>query len=110
MVDLLVSEDGRFEALSLYGGCYEGDVGFYARAKPDKLYKFDYVPVEVRSRYDPYTVWAEHGYQIAKDNSVLTFSSYILLLSGLLFAILTCVSYNAVKSSEGEEGHQLRKK
>jgi len=61
-VDLLVSEDGKFDALSLDEGCYDGDVGFYTRALPDKLYKFDFVPVEVRSKYDPYTVWAQHGY------------------------------------------------
>jgi hypothetical protein len=57
-VDLLVSEDGKFDALSLDEGCFDGEVGHYVRALPDKLHKFDYVPVEVRSKFDPYTVWA----------------------------------------------------
>lgn len=64
MVDMLVSDDGRSEALSIASGCYNGNVAHYERAIPDKQYKFDYVPVEVRNKYDPYTVWAGSSYKI----------------------------------------------
>ena len=64
-VDAIYSQDFTSDAFILDGGCYENDeVGYYVDALPDKLYKFDYVPVEVRSKYDPYTVWAENGYNL----------------------------------------------
>ena len=62
-IDILYSQDYKTNVLETDGGCFEnGEVGHYSDAKPDKLYKFDYVPIEVRSRYDPYTSWAATGY------------------------------------------------
>jgi hypothetical protein len=110
MVDLLVSEDARYSSLALEGGCYEGEAGYYTRAKPDKLYKFDYVPLEVRSKYDPYTVWAGAYYTMVKDNSMITFISYTLIILGVMFGILTLVAYNGAKKTNEEESKSLRKK
>lgn len=106
---MLVSEDGRFDALSLDEGCFEGEVGHYVRALPDKLHKFDYVPVEVRSKFDPYTVWAGNDYKISKDNSLLQLANYGLLIAGTMFAILTWVSYFGVKRQDEGETKALRK-
>ena len=72
-VDLLYSQDFKSDAVTVDRGCYANDSpAHYVKANPDKLYKFDYVPIEIRSKYDPYTVWAESGYFIGgKDNSIL---------------------------------------
>jgi hypothetical protein len=51
IVNMIYSEDGHAEALSFSGGCYAGDsVAQYVQASPDKMYKFDYIPVEVREK------------------------------------------------------------
>lgn len=53
----------------LEGGCYQNDEpGYYVKAEPDHLYKFDYIPVEVRQVYDPYTVWSQSDYNLGPDN------------------------------------------
>ena len=62
---MIYSEDGKTGAMQVDGGCYANDeVGYYVPAQPDKQYKFEYVPVEVRSKYDPYTVWAASNYKL----------------------------------------------
>jgi hypothetical protein len=54
-VDMLYSENGKNTAIILDGGCYgNNEPAYYERALPDKVYKLEYVPVEVRSKYDPY--------------------------------------------------------
>jgi hypothetical protein len=76
------------------------------RAKSDKLYSFNYVPVEVRQTYDPYTVWASSGYTIEKDTSAAKVNTnnytYIALFATLFFAVLTFVSYSRSKSGSQE--------
>lgn len=53
---MMYSENGKNSAIILDGGCYaDGQVGYYKRALPDKVYKLEYVPVEVRDKFDPYT-------------------------------------------------------
>jgi hypothetical protein len=84
--------------LAVDTGCYEGgEPGHYRYAKPDTLYKFEFVPVEVRSRYDPYTVWAYSDYNLGQDYSMLLNITYILLISGMFFGVLTLASYNLAK-------------
>jgi hypothetical protein len=63
---MMTANDGKNVALIMEGGCYSGglEVGHYINANPDTLYTFNYVPVEVRSMYDPYTVWANSGYNL----------------------------------------------
>lgn len=59
-VDMIYSEDGKSSAMIMDEGCYDdGDAAYYVRAQPDKMYKFEYIPVEVRSKFDPYTALAE---------------------------------------------------
>lgn len=107
---MAVSQDGRFFELTADGGCFPGnDVGFYVRAVHDKLYKFDYVPVEVRSSYDPYVVWAGSGYTIEQQTPGVkpannTNFVYLGILATLGFAILTFVTYSRAKanSKDGE--------
>lgn len=110
-VDLLYSQDFKSDAVTLDKGCYEnGSPAFYVKADPNKVYKFDYVPIEVRSKYDPYTVWAEQGYQLAgEDNSLLLQISYILILVALVFAIITVITYSKAKTENDEESQALRK-
>lgn len=103
-VDLLIAENGVQEALALDEGCYAGgEPGYYVRAHSDKLYKFDFVPVEIRSKYDPYTVWARSSYQIDSDSSLMVTITYSLLLASLFFGLITCVSYQSAKRLMGEE-------
>ena len=102
-VDIMTSGDGRYFELGANNGCFSnGDVGYYVRAKPDKLYSFNYVPVEVRQTYDPYTVWASSGYTIEKDTSAAKVNTnnyaYIALFATLFFAVLTFVFYTRSKS------------
>jgi len=93
-LEIMKSEDRKSEVLSLAGGCYDGNhVAHYTRAKPGVQYKFDFVPVEVRSEHDPYIVWAEEGYQIKEDGSKLQLISYVLVIAGFFFGLITCVSY-----------------
>ena len=108
MIDMIQSEDGRSKVVALDTGCYpNGEAGHYTRAVPDKLYKFEFVPVEVRSRYDPYTVWTKSDYSLGKDYSMLLNITYILLISGLFFAVLTCASYSLAKQDLDHETQPL---
>jgi hypothetical protein len=78
----------------LDGGCFKDDEpGYYVKAQPDTLYKFDYIPVEVRSVYDPYTVWTASGYNLGEDNQSWLQTSYILILVSIVFGVLTIVFY-----------------
>jgi hypothetical protein len=92
--------------LSVNGGCYaNGDVGYYVKAKPDKLYKFDYVPVEVRQTYDPYVVWAQSGYTIEKPSgAIVNYTNYVYIgvVVTLVFAVLTFVSYSKAKAGAAD--------
>ena len=92
--------------LETYGGCYPGgEVGYYIDALPDKLYKLDYVPVEVRSRYDPYTAWAEQGYVTEGKGDLTLKISYICLLISAVLAIITFFMY---KRAKGENAHSSK--
>ena len=94
-VDAIYAEDFSSDAFVLDGGCYENDeVGYYVPANPDKLYKFDYVPVEIRSKYDPYTVLTETNYNLgSKGSSKLRNLAYILVIISGVCAILTLFAY-----------------
>lgn len=39
----------------------------------NKTYSFKYVPVEVRSKHDPYVVWSENEYETGKDNTNIAY-------------------------------------
>jgi hypothetical protein len=102
-IDIVFSEDRRSHVLTFDSGCYaNGDVAYYEKAKPDTLYKFDYVPVEIRSRYDPYTVWAQSNYNLGKQSSGLSVT-YSLLLAGVFFGLLTCYTYHKADRHVDEE-------
>ena len=91
---MIYSEDHKSDAMMLDGGCFPGgEVGYYEKAQPDHLYKLDYIPVEVRSAYDPYTIWTESGYNLGKDNQSWLQTSYILVLFAIVFGVLTIVFY-----------------
>jgi len=51
------------------------------------------VPVEVRSSHDPYIVWAEEDYKINEEGSKLNILSYVLIITGFFFGLVTCVAY-----------------
>jgi hypothetical protein len=68
------------------GGCFGGrEVGHYEFVKPNKQYKFERVPLEIRSKYDPYVVWARHGYKLGENKPVLMTVCYVFL--GLAFVL-----------------------
>lgn len=108
-VDMIYSEDYKNSAIILDGGCYgDNEAVYYVRAEPDKLYKLDFIPVEVRSKYDPYTSLTQSGYVIEKENTILSETAYILLIAGFLFAVVTFVLFLRAKKDAGEEGQALR--
>ena len=44
--------------MEMAGGCYAGgEVAHYTPAKSNKQYKLEYIPIYVRSAYDPYVVY-----------------------------------------------------
>jgi len=44
-------------------GCYQNrEAGYYVDAVAGKKYSFDYIPVEVRSVFDPYVSITESNY------------------------------------------------
>ena len=90
-MDIIYSEDRSSHILAFDSGCFaNGEVGYYEKAKPDTLYKFDYVPVEIRSRYDPYTVWARSNYNLGRQTKSFT---YPLLFLSIIFGLMTGYFY-----------------
>lgn len=109
-VDLIYSEDYKTDALIYNGGCFKDDeAGYYVKADPDKLYKFEYIPVEVRSAYDPYTVWTGSGYDLGEDNKSWLQTSYVIVLVSIVFGVLTIVFYQKAKTYNDEEGRALNR-
>ena len=105
----MYSEDGKNAAMILENGCYKnGEPAFYERAMPDKVYKFEYVPVEVRSKSDPYVALTQQGYILEVENSWIISIMYMLTMAAIVFAILTTVMYCKAKADVGEEGQALR--
>ena len=73
-------------------GCYQNrEAGYYVDAIAGKKYSFDYIPVEVRSVFDPYVSITESNYQQPKDNSSLMYVTYILLALGVIFLVAAFV-------------------
>ena len=92
-VKIDVFEDGSKERVPIkYStGCYEdGDVGYYEPWPANETYNFSYVPIEVRSNFDPYTVWAEAEYNMGRDLTIMFWLSIIFVsLAFLLTVFLT---------------------
>ena len=106
---MMYSQNGKNSAIILDGGCYENnEPAYYIRAQPDKLYKLEYIPVEVRSKYDPYTALAETGYNDEIKCSLITGLSYIAFLVAFLFAIITLIMGYKAKRDIGSEGEALK--
>ena len=96
--------------MALAGGCYEGgQPAHYVRAKPDTLYKFDWVPIEIRSRFDPYVALAEQGYVYEEqaDPLMMQLTQYFTI-AALVFGFLTLIMFIRAKASAGDEGKALR--
>lgn len=93
-VDIVYSQDYKSSVIESDGGCYkDGEVGFYVQADPNKLYKFDYVPIEVRSKYDPYTVWAENNYELGEGNDLFLMIAYISVVLTIILALCAFCSF-----------------
>lgn len=108
MIDIVYSEDRTSHVITYDSGCYaNGEPAYYEQALPDKLYKFEYIPVEIRYKYDPYTVWSGSNYNLGRNMSGLTNISYALLLSGVFFSLITCYSYHQSQKDVDEEGKPL---
>lgn len=109
-VKIGIETSGTASIVQYEGGCYtDNAVGYYTWAKPDKQYKLEYVPVEVRSMYDPYVAWAESGYiAFDKKNPAFDFSTTFVAIT-MVFAVITFVLYIQAKGSSDEESEHLRK-
>ena len=106
---MMYSEDGRSSAIILDGGCYQNNEPvYYTRALPDKLYKLEFVPVEVRSKFDPYTALTSEDYKVQVECSIISYISFLLFIVALIFAILTFVLCFKAKVDIGDEGKKLR--
>lgn len=67
----------------LNGGCYQdGKVGKYVQGKPGSTYKFDSVPILVRSMYDPY-LSVSQSHSVSKSSS-----SHLLNIVALLLFVI----------------------
>jgi hypothetical protein len=84
-------------------GCYGDGIGYYEWAKPDTAYKFEWVPVEVHNKYDPYTAWAENDYvKFDKKTPAFDFSTTFVAVT-MVFALITFVMYVQAKKEVDEE-------
>ena len=53
-VDHPLGPTNTSHSVTFKSGCFDNnDVALYKRGYPDQIYKYEYVPVEVRSMYDP---------------------------------------------------------
>ena len=53
-----IVSSGSTKYMEMAGGCYAGgEVAHYTPAKSNKQYKLEYIPIYVRSAYDPYVVY-----------------------------------------------------
>ena len=88
----------------MMGGCYEGlQVGYYEDVVVNKTYQFNYIPVEVRSVYDPYTAWSETNYKHAEDNSVFLYVTYAgITFAFICFFLAICTRNKDSRSSDNE--------
>jgi hypothetical protein len=83
--DIMSSEEG----IEYDGGCYKDeDPGFYEAAISGKTYDFNYIPVEIRSSKDPYTVWAENEYNLGKDLTILFWVSIFFVVAAFIFMLV----------------------
>ena len=53
------------------------------------------MPIEVRSKFDPYTEWAAVNYDLEDKGNKLMLLSYICFILSIVFAICTLVKYKA---------------
>lgn len=85
-------------------GCYpNSDPAHYRRIQPDRLYKLDYIPIEVRSKYDPYVALAGQNYVITQETPMLSTLATGLLTLSFILAFITFVLYIRVRKSNGQE-------
>jgi hypothetical protein len=81
---ILVDVDPETKSIEFEGGCYDtnskneqnrGDIADYDTIVANQSYPInshpDGVMIEVRSKYDPYTVFAEAHYNIGRDLDVI---------------------------------------
>lgn len=89
-VDFSSDENNKIKEVEFFGGCFTDDqIEDYEVAEADKIYTFDNIPIEIRSKNDPYTVFTEHHYNIGKDLTAMFWISIALLsLAFLLILIL----------------------
>jgi hypothetical protein len=112
-VNLEKTIDGKSDSLVFSGGCYNDvEYAHYTRAKPDVIYKFDHVPMEVRDVNDPYLVWINNDMMVPEleDNSYLITYSYLLLCVALFLFLLACVAFASSRISSNPEKKRLIKR
>lgn len=92
-LDLLVNGDAH--VFTMNGGCYKNDEpGYYTRALKNKTYDFNYVPVEVRNSYDPYTLLTKNNYEFSRDTSYYLYIAYACIGVSIFMAFGAYITYN----------------
>jgi hypothetical protein len=93
-IDIVYDSSEKQNKMFMEGGCFSNDEpGYYIDADPNVVYKFQFVPVEVRSIYDPYVAYAANDYSGADGGTLLNLS-YAFLGLTLFFGLLATMKFN----------------
>ena len=107
-VCILVDVDAESKEIEFKGGCYDtnskseqtrGDIADYDTIVSNQTYPINSDPngvmIEVRSKYDPYTVFAEVHYNIGRDLDIIKVLSqgFLGIASILSLLIISLVIY-----------------
>ena len=89
-IDLTENEKSdKTEAVEFVGGCFTNDdIGHYEVATPNRTHSFDYIPIEVRYKLDPYIVFAESHYNLGRDLTLFFWVSVSCLVGAVLLTII----------------------
>ena len=91
--------------MSYAKGCYaDGKVAHYVPAVPGKMYKLEYVPLSIRSMYDPYVVYTRYtSTEDIADTQHFFCLSVICLVVSVLIGIYMLILYTGIKKASAEE-------
>lgn len=111
-VDLAENEKGdRISKIEYAEGCFAGgEVAYYEPAQPNKTYALDYIPLEIRSTQDPYTIFAEQHYSMGRDLSTFMWISAGLLIAAIVLTLILGIFFCLlVKRGKSNSAHAFAK-
>lgn len=101
-IDITENSNNKAEEVEFVGGCYlEDGIGDYEIAQLNKSHSFDFIPIEVRYQYDPYTVFAESHYNLGRDLTIFFWLSIGCFSAAFLCTLILGVFFCFLVKKEG---------